>query len=277
MKRFLMLAAILVLFGLGSCTPTAYNLVYESRRPSDSGLDLGGKSMAVVYLESEDGRDSLYNNLFSDAFAQALEEEYFGGEVAVDVFRQVKEDGKDYSSVQEMSSMVLNLENDVIFLVDTPTVSQDGKTTLTNLYAYDSMAGSSDEVYKKSLSATSTVAVSQGAVARRLASSMAKDFMGNWTKENVVLLCFDWEDEWVEAAIHANYMEWKEASDIWMSLLGRKTGLGRSAAAYNLAVACYVEGELELATEWLDRSDEEYNISVSEKLRKMIETKKAGN
>ena len=272
-----MLAAILVLFGLGSCTPTAYNLVYESRRPSDSGLDLGGKSMAVVYLESEDGRDSLYNNLFSDAFAQSLEVEYFGGDVAVDVFRQVKEDGKDYSSVQEMSDMVLRLGNDVIFLVDTPEISQDGKTTLTNMYVYDSMAGSSDEVFKKSLSATANVAVSQGAVARKLASSMVEDFIGNWTKESVILLSFDWEDEWIEAAIHANDMEWKEACDIWLSLLDRKTGLGRSAAEYNMAVACYVEGELELATEWLDRSDAEYNISISSRLRQMIETKKAGN
>lgn len=277
MKRFLMLSVILVLFGLGSCTPTAYNLIYESRKPSDSGLDLGGKSMAVVYLESEDGRDSLYNNLFADAFAQALEEEYFGGEVAVDVFRQVKDETKDYSSVKEMSDLVLSLENDVIFLVDTPVISQDGKTTLTSLYAYDSMAGGADEVFKRSLSATSTVVVSQGAVARRLASSMSKDFVGNWTKESVILLCFDWEDEWIEAAIHANDMEWKEASDIWISLLGRKTGLGRSAAEYNLAVACYIEGELDLATEWLDRSDEDYNISISSNLRQMIEKKKAGN
>lgn len=271
-----MLVYALVLLGLGSCSPTAYNLIYESRKPSDSGLDLGGKSMAVVYLESEDGRDSLYNNLFSDAFAQALEDEYFDGDVAVDVFHQIKEEGRDYSSVKELSDMVMNLGNDVIFLVDTPVSSEDGRTTLSNMYVYDSMSGGNDEVYKKSLSATTTVAVSQGAVARRLASSMVKDFLGNWTKESVILLCFDWEDEWIEAAIHANDMEWKEASDIWLSLMGRKVGLARSAAEYNMAVACYIEDELDLATEWLDRSDSDYNISISSKLRQMIEIKKAG-
>lgn len=271
-----MLVSVLVLFGLGSCTPTAYNLIYESRKPSDSGLDLGGKSMAVVYLESEDGRDSLYNNLFSDAFAQALEAEYFDGEVGVDVYHQLKEEGKDYSSVKEMSDMVINLGNDVIFLVDTPEYSEDGKTTLSKMYVYDSMSGGSDEVYKKSLSATATMAVSQGAVARKLATSMAKDFLGNWSKESVILLCFDWEDEWIEAAVHANDMEWKEASDIWLSLLGRKTGLARSAAEYNMAVACYIEDELDLATEWLERSDKDYAVSISSMLRQKIETKKAG-
>ena len=46
--------------------------------------------------------------------------------------------------------------------------------------------------------------------------------------------------------------------------------LKRSCAEYNIAIACLMLGDAELAIEWLDRSDADCNLPMSEALRKRI-------
>ena len=50
--------------------------------------------------------------------------------------------------------------------------------------------------------------------------------------------------------------------------------LRRSCAEYNIAVACYMMGEYELASEWLDRSDKDNKLPLSDGLRKRIDSRK---
>ena len=118
-------------------------MLLDKRQTSPSGLDLAGKSIALVYLESESGVDSLFNNRLSDLLALGLEEEYFSGARAVDVLHLVKEEGGDYKSRDSLSRYVMELDSDVVLLVDVPVlVARDSKGREqyeTLLYAYDSM------------------------------------------------------------------------------------------------------------------------------------------
>ena len=66
----------------------------------------------------------------------------------------------------------------------------------------------------------------------------------------------------------------KEAMEIWLELLDTNDMLKRSAAAYNLALASYMLGDLDLASEWLDRSDADNKLSVSDSLRKRIDERR---
>ena len=43
---------------LTSCDPQAFSMNIEMRYPSKSGIDLTGKSVAVVYLEDGAGKDT---------------------------------------------------------------------------------------------------------------------------------------------------------------------------------------------------------------------------
>ena len=79
---------------LSSCAPQAFVMTSEMRMPSKSGLDLGGKSMAVAYLYGEDPRDTLFNNALANGFASRLEDDYFGGSSLIELFKLPRTLGK---------------------------------------------------------------------------------------------------------------------------------------------------------------------------------------
>ncbi len=49
-----------------------------------------------------------------------------------------------------------------------------------------------------------------------------------------------------------------------------KDMLKRSCAEYNIAIACLMLGDAELAIEWLDRSDADCKLPMSDVLRKRL-------
>ena len=81
--------------------------------------------------------------------------------------------------------------------------------------------------------------------------------------------------KWYEGLVRADQYDWKGAMDIWIGLLDSKDMMKRSAAEYNIAVACYMLGDYHLALEWLDRSDADNGFpTLSDGLRKRIEARK---
>ena len=73
---------------------------------------------------------------------------------------------------------------------------------------------------------------------------------------------------------HADAYQWRDAMDIWLTLLDTNDLLKRSCAAYNLSVASYMLGDYDLASQWLDRSDKDNLLPMSDALRKRIDSRK---
>ena len=65
-----------VLLALASCAPQAFIIRPEMRGASKSGLNLGGKSMAVVYITGNDDNCNAFNASAASGFASRLEEDY---------------------------------------------------------------------------------------------------------------------------------------------------------------------------------------------------------
>lgn len=61
--------------------------------------------------------------------------------------------------------------------------------------------------------------------------------------------------------------------DIWMQLLSTNDLMKRACAEYNISVACYMLGDYQLAIEWLDLSDKENKLPISDALRKRIDAR----
>ena len=80
-------------------------------------------------------------------------------------------------------------------------------------------------------------------------------------------------ERWYKALDKAEAYDWKGAMDSWIGLLDTGDRLKRSCAEYNIAVACYMLGDYALASEWLDRSDKDNKLPLSDALRKRIETR----
>ena len=279
MKRFLYFAAAVLM--LAACSPQAYVLRLEMRNPSTSGLDLDNKSMAVVYLEDGTYRDSLFNNCFADGLAQGLEKEYFEGKRSVDIYSAYKEEGENYTSKDSLQSLVMRLDKDVIFVVDTPEwgiIDSEKAECSTRVYVYDSM-NPKDEVKRATDKMNVAASLEEGSMlgsdAQMMGLRTAKPFINTWSPESHSVIYFDtFNDQWTHALLLASQMEWEQAREVWMELAQHKDPLYASCAMYDTALACYMMRQYDLALEWLDLSDKTQVVSLSQGLRKRILEKK---
>lgn len=288
-----------------SCDPQAFTMNVEMRYPSSSKLALDGKSVAVVYLDSDVGRDSVFNEYLAGGFASSLEKDYFGGEVVVDLFRIVQRAGVDYSVPDSLRSLVMQTGDDVVFLFSAPEFGETGISEVQKsasgdslyhtvslpvkiqLFAYDSMnkadsvmswQGSRKIVKPVPYSGDGTSDVtdnafwqSLGTQGEQLGKASARIFRPSWQEEQFTFIYFDSPEAWNKASEAAYSFKWQDAVSEWMKLLDTGNPMRRSCAEYNIAVACFLNGEGRLALEWLDRSDADFPVSLSSSLRKRIE------
>ena len=278
-NAFICGAALLVSY---ACSPQVYNLSVEARQPSKSGLELYGKSMAVVYDETE--AHAAFNHAFAESFATALEKDYFDGEQSIGVFSADLSKG-DYACRDSMVSLVMQTEADVVFLLPGAEVGNVVRTSdkqmapvTLKMYAYDSLAGEKDKV--RTFNGTTNVsgdAASEDFLpvlvshAPGMAERASKIFLSVWADENVPIYYYDTTDgKWFDAASLAYKFKWKEAVEAWMKMLDTRNLEKKACAEYNIATGCYMLGDAALAARWLDRADSDCQLSLSGTLRRKI-------
>lgn len=273
MKRGVFFAAVAAAAVVCSCAPLSYVVELERRSESSSGLDLSGKTMSLIYLESENGCDSLFNNRLSDVLSMSLEESFFDGEQGVGVYNLVKDPAGDYASVDTASAYVMLLDSDVIMILDTPvltdTLASGNIRELSTLYVYDSM-GQSDEVL--ALQCKSTVSsLEDAAKAVSVGSYLSAPLVSQWRKDYFELLYFsDIDASWINAVEYAQNMEWEKAMKIWMEKSLSSSLVKSGAAQYNMALACFLNGQSGLAEEWLTMAESNLSNETVRNLRKKL-------
>ncbi len=289
-----------VSFAVSSCGPSAYVLEIETRQPSMSGVDLVGKTISVVYLDNGDSADSLFAAEYSAAFASRLEEDYFGGDSLITMFCMQKDPGIDYSSKETMLGVLMDTGADVVFLSDSPdfgtaateVVETDGTSMAqgsfpfsVNLYVYDSM-DSRDTVLKFSgssiarASAQVTGTESEKGVAFILKSSLGTSaryagqtsggkFAPGWRAEEIVFFLYESQD-WYDTYFYVNDYKWGQAVEKWMEMLDTENLEKKACIEYNIAAACYLQGEYQLASDWLEMSRKDFQLPYASSLGQKI-------
>lgn len=282
----------------------------ETRQPSPSGIEIAGKSMSVVYLDNLSGRDTVFVKGVAEGFAKAIEKEYFDGDEAVNIYRLEKEAGGVYSAKDTLVNLVMDTEDDVVFLIDSPefgdltlsrkqavaNLSADSSALVyatipfrLNMYVYDSMDKDDDvHVFSGTSSIKQGIFCSEDAEEGSLRDKVwevlgpsgelagkksASSFLSEWKNEQFTILYYE-TYAWEQAAQAAYEYRWHDAIDVWMSLLDTGNYDKRSCAEYNIATAFYLLGDYDLASKWLDRSDSDKVISLSKGLRARIEAKR---
>lgn len=307
MKRISILLALL-LGALVSCGPQAFVMDVEMRQPSKSGLDLARKTMAVVYLDNGTPADSAFNGAMASAFARSMEKDYFDGDEVISLYRMTKTDG-NYAARDTMVRLAMETGEDVVFLFDSTDFGElqvgDNKPTgrpagsdsayvstvsvpfTIRLSVYDSM-NKRDTVYSyhgTNVLQPSVYNAGNGDIpyrvwdyvapaAENIGTQVTTRFLSQWQEQSFYIVYYE-QSDWEEAATLAYNYEWKEAVDRWLKLYSRAIGgdaQRRSCAAYNLGLGCFMLGQNELALRWLDRSDADQILSVTESLRKIIQS-----
>ena len=307
MKRFTLTLGLAAL-ALAACSPQTLTLSVDMRHPSKSGLDLAKKTMSIVYMDNA-SPDTTFSNGVASSLARSLEEDYFGGNEAIGVYKIPT----DSVSLDLMHRLVIDTGDDVVFLlgppsfgevalsenvalqqpvsVDSAFIAQAQIPYAAKLFVYDSMdkedrlqvfRGNSilrTQVYSSGVTAPEFLKdkalESKELGAELVGKQISNRFVPTWKTEAYSLYYFEgWDDDWVQAAYLASEMEWKKAADIWMKKIGDNSYTKRACACYNTALAFYMMGDLNLATKWLDRADQFGTPSLSPGLRKRIEARK---
>ena len=305
MKRSLLsaIAALSALVALQSCDPQAFSMNVEMRYPSSSGMSIDGKSVAVVYLNEDSAKDSVFNECLANGFASAIEKNYFNGAEAVNLYKMPKVVGGVYSNADTLINLIVDTGCDIVFLFDAPEFGnvqiKEQKTSTSGtyypvsvpvaikLYGFDSLSGS-DTVRvwtgTRMLSANMEASLGRqaaadslwnriGSSAENLGEVSARTFAPVWKEETYSFIYYESPEAWLAAAQYASDYKWNEAMKVWISLLDTNNTMKRSCAEYNIATACFLMGDNELALKWLNSSDEDYPISLSKTLRKRIQSR----
>lgn len=294
-----------------SCGPSKHAIQIEMRHPSKSGVDLVGKNVSVVYLENDNQVSTEFAESMADGFAYTLEQDYGTGNSSIGIYRMRQFPDADYSQRDSLFNILMDTGSDVVFLIDTlkfgqmsvggpsrvayPSsadssyVSSASIPYTLRLYCYDGM-GKEDkvqifggtslarpEVYSNGKD-DSTIANSKawkalGAEGWNAGVLVADSFKSQWKHEQYSVVYYD-SDKWYKALERAAQYDWKGAMEIWMELLSTKDLMKRSCAEYNMAVGCYMLGDYQLAAEWLDLSDKDNKLPISDAMRKRINTRK---
>ena len=304
-KRSLLwaIAALSALVALQSCDPQAFSMNVEMRYPSSSGMSIDGKSVAVVYLNEDSAKDSVFNECLANGFASAIEKNYFNGAEAVNLYKMPKVVGGVYSNADTLINLIVDTGCDIVFLFDAPEFGnvqiKEQKTSTSGtyypvsvpvaikLYGFDSLSGS-DTVRvwtgTRMLSANMEASLGRqaaadslwnriGSSAENLGEVSARTFAPVWKEETYTFIYYESPEAWLTAAQYASDYKWNEAMKVWISLLDTNNPMKRSCAEYNIATACFLMGDNELALKWLNSSDEDYPISLSKALRKRIQAR----
>ena len=307
MKKILYLCLALIAFA--ACGPSRHAVHVEMRYPSKSGIELAGKNISVVYLEGDNPLGTALADGLADGFAYSLEQDYQTGNGSIGIYRMRNVPGSDYSSRDSMQNLLIDTGADVVFLIDTLEVgnltmggsthvasAQSADSSYINtgnipfkirMFCYDAMnrkenvysfSGSSmaeSHVYSDGTSSPEEIeeaaVMSLSDAGFEAGRSMSRSFKSQWKHEQYSLVYFD-GSSWYKGIDYADQYYWKEAMDIWMGLLDTNDLLKRSCAEYNIAVACYMLGDIKLASEWLDRSDADNKLPLSDALRKRIDS-----
>ncbi len=309
MKHSVILAAALVL--AVSCTPEIFTHYLDVRKPSDSGVDLFRKSVAVVYMDGDVPADSAFNRSAASALARALEEDYFGGEEQIGLYRIPKADSL---SLGMMHDLVMDTGGDVVFLLTTSlgeTVLEENHVLQnarsvdsayvcfaqmplnTSLYLYDSMG--QDAVRRFTGSAVLRPAVYNNGItpeenlkdkartavagpeAETVGNRIAKRFLSNWQTESFSYYYFDNIDseQWIGALQKVLDGNFTGAIDAWAPFLKSGSDVQKACACYNIGLSFYLLEDLDLAARWLDMADSlDDSLALSPGLRKRIEARK---
>lgn len=269
-----------LMFSIIACGPSRYMIDVEMRHKSKAGVDLTGKNVAVVYgVTSEYPLGSFIESL-ADGFAWNLQADYQHTIDSVAVFG-IEVPASEYASRDSLVALLMETGSDVVFLFDKVEFGDMTQTSTSitlpysvSLRCYDAMnqddkmltyTGSST-VRPANLEQLPNDAWDEG-------KTVAMSFKPEWKHEQYSIYYFN-GDQWLSALTKAELYDWKGAMDIWFGFLDSNDVLKRSCACYNIATSCYMLGDYNLASDWLDRSDKENPLPLSVALRKRINARK---
>ena len=260
---------------MAACSPTVYGIQVETRQKSVSGLDLTGKSVAIVYPGGLSDKEDLLNTAFVDAMARKLDAAYPESD-SVQVFSlPYSADYVKSTQADSLVNLVLETDCDVLFLLGRAPIFMDGYAETDfrlPLTVFDALGGDSNSTY-----ILGNAGPDPEKSGELTGNRVVESFVPQWKTEIKDVFCVDRED-WIDAMYDAAACRWATAIEKWSKILASETDiLKRACLEYNLAVGCMLLGRPDLAQDWVELSLRENPTdeakALSAKLKTILKSK----
>ena len=107
-----------------------------------------------------------------------------------------------------------------------------------------------------------------------IGAQIAKQISNQWVEEEWMLIDYADETDWHSAYKKAMDFNWEEAVNTWMNYTEDKNSEKASYAAFNIAVACQMLGETDLAINWISYALNKYSFQEARSLYKYLQAHK---
>ncbi|MBR4801804.1 MAG: hypothetical protein IK041_03235 [Bacteroidales bacterium] len=107
-----------------------------------------------------------------------------------------------------------------------------------------------------------------------IGAKMAKHISNNWIEEEWMLINYPEETNWHNAYKNAMDFKWEEAIKTWMTYTENSSNEKAGYAAFNIAVACQMLGETDLAISWLTYGRRKYDFPEARQLSRYLHNQK---
>lgn len=256
MNIFSQIFLVAILFMLTACGPYKEIMDIEVNQPSSVKTDVLGKSIAICYNGDVSAENLLFFQGISKGIGNVLnvvnknpEYEIIIDSLALgDMFHKI---GLDYGestlslvmSMPYQFNISISKKNDT--LDKTPEQIKFSDIVYWNIVAPDTV--SIEKFYLKAKNSLPSLYVGLGEI-------VASDFFPKWKPEERTIICYLY-GRWAQAEELAFDFKWKEARDIWMKLVDTDDVKKKGIASYNIALACEMLQQYEIALKWLDYVD----------------------
>ena len=252
---------------LVSCSPQVYDMTMEMRYPSSSGLNLTGKTVALVYPYGLTQEEMQLTGSVAGALADKLDAAYPESDSTQLFTVQYTDDFAKMASPDSLVNLVLKTDADVVFLFGHPSEFEDGYrpgSIRLPLWCYDSLGGEKASV--KSFTIAADAGTDASVSGKNIGDRIASSFVPTWREEEFGIWYRD-DSAWNSALLLALDFKWDEAVKSWLSILDtEKEPYFRACLEYNIGLGCFMMGNRELALQWLNQSAAECSSDMTSSL-----------
>ncbi len=309
MKAIRITGFLAVLLLLSSCGPLINIMEVDVKLPATRPINILGREMAVFtpQYDSVSVSDSVLLQKFSQSLADALSAEAYLSPGSVPVYAHYT--GSEALGTLEQPDYVhrlaLETGTNLVFMVDSvkiggfftknvSMVADDYKmqylmapfTAVVRVYdaekvqfvkyipLRDTVAW---EVWipaeNETVSIPSSALQDLQRASEYFAKELAGTFLDQWETQDRVIFVYE-KREWNLAYDHALAFAWDEAMKIWMELVKGTNAKEVACAAFNMALACEMQGNFELAGKWLDLSQKTFDLPEARYYRELLQEQK---
>ena len=309
MKRFLsrykLALALAALMLTGCATPQLMPFNVDVLQPNTFTLDVEETPAAFVATYSDDKLDSAEVATVALAAARKVEEANALEEGEVGAFTIPASEFKGTSDKEYLEQLMMATGSGLLAIISDidfgqGTVSRTyssfyGTETIAvipakaNLTIYDAISDTTlfnsplsdsikfripDEYAYSKQSIQEYVDKCDSLIFAAFGNHLASKVCENWIEEEWMLIDYPQESSWHKAYEHAMDFKWEDAIKEWMPMTEDQNSEKASFAAFNIAVACQMLGNTDLAESWISYARSKYDFEQARQLHSYLKMKK---